>query len=383
MRTRNNPRTVLTQPVPATTTALRPGAVGTTAFPGLKPRHRIPPATAWLLLILVLCFPVCLRGQATVPTRQMPDAGAASQRQSLPQDAAGGAEYVIDAYDVLNVDVVDVPQLSRDYRVAPDGAITIPLLSSPVKAVGLTLTQLSVVISNRLRAAELVSHPHVVVSVKSSQAHAVAVAGAVHTPQIYPVLGPTTLLDVLSQAGGLAPDAGSTAIITRHDQATASSWLRGDSSALPAEGAIKVNLQKLLATGDPSLNPIIYPGDKVTVQRAGVVYVVGAVHRAGGFPMSNGRDEMTVLQAVALGEGLKSTALQKKAMIIRRGRQFPGGRKEIPVNLKRILSGRASDPGLEANDILFIPDSASKRALHRGAEAAVQIATGVAIWGRY
>lgn len=384
MRTRSNPQKVFTRPLPATTAAFWLGTMGEPVFRGPKSQRRTSPATAWLLpLILSLCFPLDLRGQASVSSGRVPDADAASRQQSLPQRAATATEYVIDAYDVLNVDVVDVPQLSRDYRVAPDGTITIPLLASPIKAEGLTLTRLSAAISDRLRAAELVSQPHVVVSVKSSQAHAVAVAGAVRTPQIYPVLGPTTLLDVLSQAGGLAPDAGGTAIITRHDQASASSWLTGDSSALPADGTIKVNLQKLLATGDPSLNTVIYPGDKVTVQRAGVVYVVGAVHRAGGFPMSNGRGEMTVLQAVALGEGLKSTALQKKAMIIRRGSQFPGGRKEIPVDLKRILSGHASDPRLEANDILFIPDSASKRALHRGAEAAVQIATGVAIWGRY
>ena len=92
---------------------------------------------------------------------------------------------------------------------------------------------------------------------------------------------------------------------------------------------------------------------------------------------------MSVLQAVALGQGLKSTALQKKAIIIRRGKQFPNGREEIPVNLRKILSGHASDPGLQANDILFVPDSTSKRALQRGAEAAVQIATGLVIWGRY
>jgi polysaccharide export outer membrane protein len=341
-------------------------------------------ATVCLFLALVSpLFPGFLRGQTPVSTSGRADAGGPSLRQPVASNAAGNLEYVIDADDVLDVYVVDVPQFSRDYRVGPTGTIVIPLLASPVMAEGLTLNQLSAVISEKLRAAGLVSHPHVVVSVKSSQAHAVAISGAVHTPQIYPIFAPTTLLDVLSQAGGLAPDAGSTAIITRHDSATASSWLKRESNSLPAEGTIRVDLQKLLATGDPSLNVTIYPGDKVTVQRAGVVYVVGAVQRPGGFPLSSGRDKMTVLQAVALGEGLKSTALQKKAMIIRRGRQFQNGREEIPVNLKRILSGHASDPGLEANDILFIPDSASKRALRRGAEAAVQIATGLVIWGRY
>ncbi|HVA00666.1 MAG TPA: hypothetical protein VMV34_03330, partial [Terriglobia bacterium] len=95
------------------------------------------------------------------------------------------------------------------------------------------------------------------------------------------------------------------------------------------------------------------------------------------------RDNLTVLQAVALGEGLTPTALQKKAIIIRRGLQFPNGREEVAVDLKKILAGHAPDPGLKPNDILFVPDSTSKRAMRRGAEAAIQIATGLVIWGRY
>jgi polysaccharide biosynthesis/export protein len=340
-------------------------------------------ATACLFLALLSpSSPALLRGQTPAPARGGVDTGGAPLRQSVAPKAAGNLEYVIDADDVLDVYVVDVPQFSRDYRVSPDGTIAIPLLASPVKAEGLTLNQLSALIAEQLHAAGLVSNPHVVVSVKSSQAHAVAITGAVNTPQVYPIFAPTTLLDVLSQAGGLAPDAGSTAIITRSGPEVASR-LTGDPGPSGTEGTIRVDLQKLLATGDPGLNATIYPGDKVTVQRAGVVYVVGAVERPGGFPLSSGREKMTVLQAVALGEGLKTTALQKKAMIIRRRQQFPNGREEIPVNLKRILSGYAADPGLEANDILFIPDSASKRAFHRGAEAAVQIATGLVIWGRY
>lgn len=342
-------------------------------------------ATFLVLCTALTCFPLSLPGQTPVAATKGPDASAVPPRQSVGAGSANGnLEYVIDADDVLEVYVLDVPQLSRDYRVSPDGTIMIPLLSSPLTAEGLTLDQLSAVISTKLRAAGLVSHPHVIVTIKSSQAHAVAISGAVQTPQIYPILGPTTLLDVLSQAGGLAPDAGSTAIITRGSAAIQTSWLeKGSGAAGPAGGTIKVNLRRLLATGDPRLDVTIYPGDKVTVQRAGVVYVVGAVQRPGGFPMSSGRERMTVLQAVAMGEGLKPTALQKKAMIIRRGKQFPDGREEIPVNLKKILAGHAADLGLEANDILFVPDSASKQAMRRGAEVAIQIATGLVIWGRY
>lgn len=324
-------------------------------------------------------------GQAPGFAAKDPEAATALPRQSSALQAhSRNLEYIIDADDVIDVYIVGVPQLSRSYRVSPDGTIMIPLLPSPIAAQGLTLNQLSAVISNKLRTEGLVSHPHVIVAVKSSQSHAVAISGAVQNPQIYPVFAPTTLLDVISQAGGLAPDAGSTAIITRGDAAMQASWLARDSGPpVSPDGTIKVNLTKLLATGDPKLNIPIYPGDKVTIQRAGVVYVVGAVGRPGGFTLSGGREKMTVLQAVALGEGLKGTALKKKAMIIRRGKQFPGGREEIPVNLKKILSGHAPDPRLVANDILFVPDSASKRAMRRGAEAAIQIATGLVIWGRY
>jgi polysaccharide biosynthesis/export protein len=345
---------------------------------------RMALVAACLCLGIVLpCFSLLAYGQTPVAGTEKPDATVTLQHQSAGPRAGSNPEYVIAADDVLELYVVDVPEFSRDYRVDPDGTITLPLLSSPVMAEGLTLNQLSAVIANKLRAAGLVSHPHVVASVKSSQAHAVAISGAVQNPQIYPIFAPTTLLDVLSQAGGLAPDAGDTAIVTRGETATSASWLANEGASPLAGGSIKVNLRKLLATGNPNLNITIYPGDKVTVLRAGVVYVVGAVERPGGFTLSSGRDKMTVLQAVALGEGLKPTAVQKKAMIIRRGRQFPGGRGEIAVNLKEILAGQASDPGLEANDILFVPDSASKRALRRGAEAAVQIATGLVIWGHY
>lgn len=337
------------------------------------------------LILLSAGLPKFALGQTRITTVKEQNPAAARGRQSAgPKVDSGSHGYVIDAGDLLYVYVLDVAQLSRDYRVSPGGTIAIPLLSSPVTAEGLTLNQLAVAISQKLISAGLVSHPHVTVMVKSSRAHAVAISGAVKSPQVYRIFGPTTLLDVLSQAGGLAPDAGSNAIITRGRAADGVSSSERDLAAPhPEAGVIKVNLRKLLATGDPSLDVTVYPGDKVTVQRAGVVYVVGAVRRPGGFTLSSGREKMTVLQAVALGEGLKSTALKKKALIIRRGRQFPAGREEVPVNLKKTLAGQAPDPFLEANDILFVPDSASKRALQRGAEAIVQMATGIVILDRY
>jgi polysaccharide export outer membrane protein len=115
------------------------------------------------------------------------------------------------------------------------------------------------------------------------------------------------------------------------------------------------------------------------VPHAGVIYVVGAVNKPGGFTMKPSSHGMTVLQALALAEDTRSTALKDQTVIIRNDAQSPGGRKQIPVELKKVLRGKTPDPVLQADDILFVPDSAGKRALHRSMEAIVQATTGLAI----
>jgi polysaccharide biosynthesis/export protein len=99
---------------------------------------------------------------------------------------------------------------------------------------------------------------------------------------------------------------------------------------------------------------------------------VGAVNLAGGFVLSNDRAQMTVLKAIALAQSIKSTAAPQRAMIIRKSPNSPEGTEQIPLDLSKILKGRLPDRKLLADDILVVPDSASKKALHRAAEAAAQ-----------
>jgi polysaccharide export outer membrane protein len=295
---------------------------------------------------------------------------------------SGAADYVISADDLLEVNVFDVPEFSRTYRVSPSGSLALPLVPAPIAAAGLTTVQLSSVIRDRLQAEGLVSKAQVTVEVKESRLHSVAVTGAVKKPQIYPVFAQTTLLDVLSQAEGLSEDAGKVATVTRGDLALAAEGLPGgkDGGQSPIAQTLTIDLKRLFQTGDPRLNIALYPGDRVTVQRAGIIYVVGAVGRPGGFTLKNDQEQMTVLKAIALAEDLKSTAIKSRAMIIRDDGRTPPARQELPVNLSEVFQGRAPDPPMQANDILFVPDSSAKKAMRRAAEAAVQIATGVIIW---
>ena len=281
--------------------------------------------------------------------------------------------------DLLEIRVFDVPELSRNYRVHSGGQIDLPLLRTPVKAAGLSPGQLASVLTSDLKNSGLVSHPQITVEIKESLARSITVTGAVKKPRMIPVFGAATLLDVISQAGGLAKEAGNVATITRGKPA-----LEAFAANPPVSGASRqadrvfsVDLRRLMQTGDPSLNPELFPGDRVLVERAGVVYVVGAVNRAGGFLLTDDKGPMTVLKALALAEGLKSTAVANKALILRRTGE---SQTQDPARLKDILAGHAPDRQLQANDILFIPDSNSQKAIRRGAEAAIEIATGIVIW---
>jgi polysaccharide export outer membrane protein len=288
---------------------------------------------------------------------------------------------VISPDDVLAINVFDAPDVTGEYRVSPTGEIVVPLLSAPVTAAGRTPAQLAELIGKQYSQAQIYTHARVTVAIRESRVHAIAIAGAVKKPQIYPVFGRTTLMDLLSQAEGLADDAGSLAVVLRGDisMQILNSQAACESASKPSScsNTFTVDLTRLTQAGDPLLNVDLYPGDRVTIQRAGIVYVVGAVNKPGGFPLKTGQENMTVIQALALAEDLKPTASQSKAMIIRKNPAATDGREEIAVNLNKVLEGHAHDAQLQPNDILFVPDSAGKKALRRGAEAAITAAT----WG--
>ncbi len=335
-----------------------------------------------VFLLLALASTGPLQGQVS----KADDPVSKTEQAGTPEVAAPerAQDYVIGPDDLLNVYVLDVPELSRDYRVSSAGTITVPVLASPLDASGLTLSEFSSLLSRELKAQGLVTDPHIAISVDQSRLHSVAIVGAVRRPQVYPVLSRTTLLDILSQAEGLADDAGNIILVHRGNIGIRALIREPGSPGAPQQAqasTLTIDLKKLMESGDPSLNVDVYPGDRITVPRAGVIYVVGAVNKPGGFTMKASDHGMTVLQALALAEDAKNTAKRDQTVIIRSDPQAPDGRKQIPVNLKAILGGKSPDPVLQAEDILFIPDSGGKRAFNRGIESIVQAATGVAIYG--
>lgn len=305
-------------------------------------------------------------------------------------------DYVIGGGDLLGIEVFDVPELSRDVRVNESGFVSIPLVPDKVRAAGLTAFQFQDKLAELLESNGLVTHPQITVTVKEQHSEPITVIGAVKAPLTLQAVHQMTLLQVLSQAGGITDDAGSKVLITRvhrapdpspsdagsppgnsgaSDQAANSQTAGG---AAEGKESISIDLNDLLDSGDAKFNIPLYGGDVVSVPHSGVIYAVGAVARPGGFAMETDRQQLTVLKIVSLAGGLTPTAKAGSAVILR---QAPGNpeRLQLPVDVKKIITLKSEDLTLQRNDILYVPDSTGKHALRRSAEIAVAIATGAAI----
>jgi polysaccharide export outer membrane protein len=289
-------------------------------------------------------------------------------------------DYVIGSGDLLAVEVFDVPELSREVRVNETGFISLPLIPVKVRVAGLTTFQLQDKLGELLQTNGLVSTPQVSVNVKEQHSQPITVIGAVKSPMVIQAVRQTTLLQVLSQAGGVSDDAGSTVIITRPPSAPTGSE-DSDAAKVPTEAqTYTISLSELLESGNSTFNIPVLGGDVVSVPRAGIIYVVGAVSHPGGFVMRDDRDRMTTLKILSLAGGTTNSAKTKEAVILRKNSQT-GKRDEVPVNLKKVLDLKTEDVLLQSSDILFIPDSSGKKALHRAGDVAISLTTGIAIIG--
>ncbi len=207
----------------------------------------------------------------------------------------------------------------------------------------------------------------------------VSVLGEVRQPGVFQLQGRKTLAEMISQAGGLLPEAGYVVKITRRAQWGAVPVLGAKQDPSGQFSIAEVSLSSMLDAHSPGENILICPQDVIFVPRATLVYVMGEVRKPGGFALHD-RNGISVLKALSLSEGLLNTASLKSARILRDQPGAQGGRREIPLNLKMILAGKAEDPILAPDDILFVPNNAPKSALLRGLEAAIQTGSGVAIW---
>ena len=276
------------------------------------------------------------------------------------------------------VEVFDVPELSREVRVSETGYVSLPLVPSKIHAEGLTPYQLQDKLAEILQSNGLVSTPQVTVSMKEQHSEPITMIGEVKSPMVIQATRQLTLLQALSQAGGISEAAGNNVIITRQEHPDPASADSAVVSAATAPQTFTISLSDVLESGDPRFNIPLVGGDVVSVPRAGIIYVVGAINHPGGFVLHDDRDRMTALKMLSLAGGTTPTAKTKNAVILRKNLDS-GKRDEVPIDLSKVMKLQSTDVQLAPNDILFIPDSSGKRALHRAGDVAVGLTTGLAL----
>jgi len=279
---------------------------------------------------------------------------------------ASGAAGVIGNGDLLEMSVFDTPELSGKLRVSNTGEVALPLVGKFLVA-GMKAEDAAGLIGRKFADAGYLRDPQVTVFISEYATQNVSVLGEVRNPGIYPAFGSHRLLDYLSAAQGLTPLAGTTITITHAGEFAE---IRRD-EAQPTKVKMTAG-----ATPTPENNPEILSGDTVFVERAGIVYVVGDVARPGGFLFDHD-GHLTVLQAIALAQGVNYTAAKGTVSLLR---TIPSGRQEIPINLKKIFASKAADLALQDNDILFVPSSMARGALKAVATTAVPAAATATIY---
>ncbi len=285
------------------------------------------------------------------PSVHIPNSG--TPRQPVTVDA----HMHIGPGDLLNISVFDVPEMSQTIRVNDAGDATLNLVG-PLHLAGLTAFDAQASIAASLKACNYLVDPQVSVFISEYATQGVSILGEVNKPGVYQVLGTRTLLDIISEAGGITTFAGAEAMIKRANGDTVHVALTKDA--------------QMSFISDVQLGP----GDKVMIPRAGIVYVLGDVGRPGGFVMSND-GKITVIEAIALAGGPSHTSSLNRAQLIRKSAP---GTPQVEIKVKQILEGKLADMPLQSEDILYIPSSSTKTLLFHTAPSIASSAAGAAIY---
>jgi polysaccharide export outer membrane protein len=259
--------------------------------------------------------------------------------------------------DLLALSVSDAPELTRTIRVGSDGEIELPLLKNRIHAEGLLPIELEAVIAKALKSEEVLIRPLVTVTILEYHNRSVSVVGAVRKPLTFEVVTATRLMDALARAEGTTTDAGPELLLSRAGET----------------GVIRFNVKQLMSGADPTLNVPLEGGEEIRVPEARKIYVVGDVRKPGAIPIRDG-SESSVLKLLAVVEGV--TEYHQPIAWIYRVNPDTNKRTEIPIDLKKILARKSPDVDLMADDILYIPDAANKRAALETAKLLVTTGSG-------
>ncbi len=260
-----------------------------------------------------------------------------SNAAPAPVEGSRSAQILIRPGDTIGITVFNAADLSRDVRVSEDGTVNLPLLGDfPVA--DLSEAEAAHQIDQAFLLHHVLLHPQTAVFIREFATKGVTIVGEVVRPNVYAIAGSRSLIDIIALAGGLTPRADTRITIERRNGTIDQAII-----PLPLDNGVLT-----LRNDTP-----VYAGDRIVVQRAGMIYVLGEVSRPGGYVMEQ-NGNITVLQAIAAANGTTRVAGSNSAVLIHR---TPSGYTTGKLLLKDISRGKRPDFALQANDVIYIPES--------------------------
>ncbi len=252
------------------------------------------------------------------------------QTKKLPSNLAVNPDYVLGPEDVITVTTQNVPEMSGDFLVAPNGHIMFPIVGD-VDVAGHTLRQVQKILVDGLQSQ--LRDPQVSVNLKQMRENRIYILGSVRQPNVYDFKPGWHLSQLIAAAGGITDPA---------NRLTAVLFRNGDDPK-------KIPLSKLLIQVDPNADIALKTGDTVYIQPKETIQVnvVGQVTRSGLVQIDANQG---AVEALGAAEGPTQQAALSMAVIHR-------GNENIPVNLyDAVVKGEASkDVIMKAGDTLIIP----------------------------
>jgi polysaccharide export outer membrane protein len=254
------------------------------------------------------------------------------------QEAAG--DYRVGPRDLLEIKVIELPELNVERRVSDSGSIELPLVG-PMPVGGLTAIE----VQNRLEStltAKYVNRANVSVVVKDFANKPVSVLGAVLKPGTLSISGRWTLMNAITAAGGLTERAGRKIYVLR----------RADNGL---SDTLEIDTADLFQSATPYWNIPIQPADVINVRARSTitVYCLGEVKTPGALPFDS-EDRVSLLSVISKAGGLTDRA-SKTIRVKRKGKD--GKDSESVYEFGRIMSGKDPDPVIEPDDVVVVKES--------------------------
>lgn len=305
---------------------------------------------------VALCAaPATAQNQRPAMVESGQSGGPASSAAMTAVAGAGGlTDAPITPGQVVHVSVVNAPDFSVNTRVSESGDIAFPYIGS-VHIDGLNSVQASKLITDELKAQNLVNDPRVLVTVDSFTT-GITVLGEVRAPGIYPMPGKQLLSDVIATAGGVTANSGRVIEISNSKHP-------GENQEVPWDPTMH---------NTTSYDRPVRPGDRVLVRACGIAYIGGHVSKPGAYSLC-GSQQITLSELVALAGATTAYTSDRHVYLVR---QMPdGSRAAQEVDLVKVERAKATDPVIHEDDIVFVSPSTVKDIANRAVSFALNLTT--------